>query len=314
VLAVEAIGETLASLFPGTPEPGWKPGAAVAASSMTAAAPAAPPGVTGPEQRELRQLLRQVLDATGIDFSSYKEETLLRRVEKRKATLGVASAEAYQALIRRDPDELRVLQRQFLVYISSFFRDAAAFKALERALAALIAGKLDGEPVRVWVPGCASGEEPYTLAVIASELLGDFRERHPVSIIGTDLSPEALAMAREGVYRQAAFREMDAALRERYFIARGQDFQAGPALQACVRFEQGDVLHGEPPGNLDLVSCRNLLIYLKRDLQDRLMRAFHRALRPQGLLFIGPSESLSFVGDSLFLPFDHYHRVYRRRR
>jgi chemotaxis methyl-accepting protein methylase len=178
----------------------------------------------------------------------------------------------------------------------------------------MVADKADGEPIRVWVPGCASGEEPYTLAILISELLGECRKRHTVQIIGTDLNPEALEMARAGLYRQTAFKEMDESLRDRYFIARGQHFELCQDVRTMVSFEQRDVLTGAPPGEpLDLVSCRNLLIYMKSNLQDQLIKSFHQALRPQGLLFIGQSESLSFMGNSLFTAIDHYHRLFRRR-
>jgi len=320
VLPVAAIGETIAGRYPG---------AVIVAPPkvrFSVASTATVQAVVAPENRELTQLIGLIHHATAIDFSSYKEETLLRRVERRKATLGIATAEQYLALIRRQPEELHTLQHLFLVSVSSFFRDRASFAELERSLAAAIAAKAAGEPLRVWVPGCASGEEPYTLAILLCELLDksagrdglrDQRNRpNPVSIIGTDLNPEALDMARAGVYRQTAFREMDDVLRERYFIAKGQHYEVGPALRELVQFEQRDVLTGTPKSlaaNLDLVSCRNLLIYMKSHLQDQLITSFHRALAPQGLLFIGQSESLGLVGNSLFAPIDHYHRLFRRR-
>ncbi|EME67857.1 methylase of chemotaxis methyl-accepting protein [Paramagnetospirillum caucaseum] len=303
VLPVERIGDFLGLRFPGGVPAAIPPG-------QVPSAPAVPEAA----RRNLEYLIQRVHEATGIDFSSYKEETLLRRLEKRKSVLGVASDEAYQALVRRDPEELRVLQHLFLVSVSSFFRDRESFRVLERVLAGIIAEKPDGEPIRVWVPGCASGEEPYTLAIILSELRGGLGRTHPVRITATDLNPEALAMAREGVYRKTAFKETDETLRDRYFLPRGQHYEILPEIRGCVTFEQRDVLVGTPPGDLDLVSCRNLLIYMKSLLQDSLVKVFHRCLRPQGLLFIGPSESLGFVGNSLFGPVDHYHRLFRRRR
>ncbi len=313
VLPAERIGETLAKRFPGTPAPGWKPGTA----GSTPAAPSPPARVdavvTNPAHRELQQVLRQVFDATGIDFSSYKEDTLLRRLEKRKSVLGIGTAEAYQAMIRRDAGELATLQHLFLVSVSSFFRDRESFTELNRALVEWVSRKPKHEPLRVWVPGCASGEEPYTLAILLLEVLAEKQAQHPVCITATDLNPEALALARTGVYRKTAFKEMSDRLRERYFTARGHGFEVLPALRESVRFEQRDVLTGAPGDNLDLVSCRNLLIYMKSDLQDQLIKAFHGALRPQGLLFIGQAESLSFVGNSLFHPVDHYHRLFRKR-
>jgi chemotaxis methyl-accepting protein methylase len=316
VVPVEMVGERLAARFPGyaAPKVVAAPAVAVTLKSVTAAADSGEAAISAAERRELELLQRQVLEATGIDFSSYKEETLLRRLEKRKETVGVATAEAYQALIRRNPHELHSLQHLFLVSMSSFYRDRDSFLSLERALATRIVDKQEGTPVRVWVPGCASGEEPYTLAVILSELLGSCRELHPIAITASDLNAEALTMARTGIYPRTAFQEMDAALRDRYFIPRGQQFEVTPGLRACVQFEQRDVLCGTPSGELDLISCRNLLIYMKSHLQDRLFKCFHQALLPGGLLFLGQYESLSFLGSSLFTPVDHYHRLFQRRQ
>ena len=311
VLPVEKIGERLAQRFPGVV-------AASPAINGTASTPfpAVPPASTFldvpaalPGQQELRVLITLIHQATGIDFSSYKEDTLLRRLDKRLSTLGFSSTGEYLAHARKHTDELHTLQHLFLVSVSSFFRDAESFEVLRQSLTRLVAGKPAGEPVRVWVPGCASGEEPYTLAILIKELTTS----HPIEIIGTDLNPEALAIATEAVYRQTAFKEMAPGLRERYTVPRGQHAEVVAGVRACVRFENRDVLGGAPDPRLDLVSCRNLLIYMKSDLQDQLITRFHRALQPQGLLFIGQSESLSFVGNSLFVPIDHYHRLFRRR-
>jgi chemotaxis protein methyltransferase CheR/two-component system CheB/CheR fusion protein len=316
VLPVGDIGATLAEKFPGAPASVPMPNIAPKAPATVIAAPIDNSGIAL-ENRELATLLPLVHQATGIDFSSYKEDTLLRRLEKRKSVLGIASSDAYLARVRGESEEAKVLQHLFLVSVSSFYRDRDSFRELERALATAVANKATGEPIGIWVPGCASGEETYTLAIILAEVLGDHRARHPVRIIGTDLNPEALDMARAGVYRQTSFREMDEALRERYFSRKGQHFEVGQILRDMVEFEQRDVLTGAPAvhsGGFDLVSCRNLLIYMKSELQDRLVTSFHRALAPQGLLFIGQSESLGLVGNSLFAPIDHYHRLFCRRR
>ena len=305
ILPVGCIGETLANLFPGQPKP------------REAASPIVPfprQESAEPQYRELAGLLRQVLDGTGIDFSHYKEETLLRRLEKRRSTVGAGSAEEYQALIGRDPGELNVLQRLFLVSVSTLFRDRESFRALERSLSDLVRRKPEGEPIRVWVPGCASGEECYSLAVVLQEILREFPHRHPVCITGSDLNPDALATAANGIYRTAAFQEMEPELRNRYFTEAGPNFSAKPELRDCVVFERRNVLAGAPFAGLDLISCRNLLIYLKSPLQDRLVQIFHEALHTDGLLFLGQSESLSFAGNSLFATVDYRQRVFRSRQ
>ena len=303
-LPVEQIGERLASRYPAL--------TTSAARSLNSAVPPAPtyqPPPATPLASDYEQLLQRVHQVTGIDFSSYKEETLLRRLNKRMETLGLLTLADYLARCRQQPEELKTIQHLFLVSLSSFFRDRESFDVLKSSLAKLLTKKPAGEAVCVWVPGCASGEEALTLAILVRELSG----KHPVEIVGTDLNPEALAIARAGSYRQTAFKEMDDALRDKYFETLGQHYQAKPELLANVRYEQRNVLAGAPMTDLDLISCRNLLIYMKSELQDQLITIFQRALKAQGLLFIGQSETLSFVGNSLFVPIDHYHRLFHRR-
>jgi chemotaxis methyl-accepting protein methylase len=303
VLSVESVGEVLAERFPGIVQvkSSERQGTSDMVSSGSSAPTQTPP--------ELANLLQLVLKETGIDFSSYKADTLIRRLEKRKSTLGLTTENEYAMYIRRHPDEIQILQHLLLVSVSSFFRDKASFDVLNTALSQLIAGKNTSVPVRVWVPGCASGEEPITLAILLKEVVG----ARPIEIIATDLNPEALAISQEGVYRQTAFKEMPLALRSRYFIPKGQHFQVHQDVLDCIQYEQRDVLAGPPGTNLDLVSCRNLLIYMKSELQDKLIKSFHYALQPKGLLFIGQAESLSFVGNALFSTLDPYHRLFRRR-
>lgn len=276
VLPAAEMARALGALFPPRAEP-----------------PAADPG-------ELQRLLPLVLARTGLDFGGYKEETLLRRLEKRKAALGVAD---YAEHVRRHPEELAILQQQFLVSVSSFFRDRESFEALARALDV----RPDLPEVRIWVPGCATGEEAWSLALLLLE-----RKRR-VRVVGTDLNAEALAIARAGVYRPAAFREMDPEWRSRYFTRVDGDYAVGSALREVVEFEQQDAFEGPPGGGFALVSCRNLLIYLKRPLQDRLLATFHEALIPRGLLFLGPAESLGFESTSRFTVLDPAHSLYQKR-
>jgi chemotaxis protein methyltransferase CheR/two-component system CheB/CheR fusion protein len=313
VMPAQQIATKLASLFPGDPLVSRSVPNATAPGLVWPQPPRADVPVQEPEHRELKLLLSQVREATGIDFSSYKEDTLLRRLEKRKALQGTPSAEAYQAYIRRNPSELHTLQHLFLVSVSSFFRDRASFFALRSAVLDGLKHKAAGEPIRVWVPGCASGEEVYTLAILLRELMQSDVPVRDIFITGTDLNPEALQVAQSGVYRATAFKEMDAAVQKRYFMPKGAEFEVSAELRTHVRFEQRDVLTGSPATSLDLVSCRNLLIYMKSPLQDQLIKSFYEALVVNGLLFIGQSESLSFLGNSLFLPIDHYHRLFRRR-
>lgn len=264
------------------------------------------------DEKALQKILPLIKQATGSDFSGYKEETLLRRLGKRREVLGLATLGDYLVHLKQHPNELANLQHAFLVSLSSFFRDRASFQVLEQAWRRLIDRKQAGEPIRVWVAGCATGEEVYTLAIMLFEMLGRDLHGHDVSIVGTDLNPEAIAMARNGSYKPNVFKEMDPALRERYFYPSGECWQVRPELQSICQFECRDLLQHAPLAGMDLVSCRNLLIYLKVSAQDRLLRKFHECLVPNGLLFLGESESGGMYGTTLFTPVDNFYRLFER--
>jgi chemotaxis methyl-accepting protein methylase len=284
------------------------------AQSVTAAAaqPAAS-ATAAPPNPYLTTLLKRVFDVTGVDFTSYKEETLQRRLDRRLSTLKIESVEKYLRYTEQNPRELTTLQRLFLVSLSSFFRDSAAFALVEKYLAELVRQKKPGDAIRIWVPGCASGEECYTFAIMLAEILGENFTNFNITIHGSDLSPEALAFARDGVYPQTAFKETDPKILEDYFEHQGRHYHVSQPIRAVCEFMKQDVASAKAPDNLDAISCRNLLIYMKSNLQDQLFKKFHQALLPQGLLFIGQSENIGLTGNTLFTPIDHYHRLYRRK-
>lgn len=317
ILPVKGMAEALAIRYPSTPT--FAPLVNTANnSSIRTVKPTAPHVLTAPVDpalTELHGLLKQIHTFTGIDFSSYKEDTLLRRLSKRKEQLNMAGMAAYQAHIQREPTELRVLQRMFLVSVSSFFRDAESFAVLRQALTKHLASKPKGEMFRAWVPGCASGEEAYTLAIMLRELLAG-QTGMPLHITGTDLNPEAVEAAQQGLFRRTAFSEMAPSLLQRYFTQHGDQWKTSKDLRSDIAFECRDVQSRPPDVNaepFDLVSCRNLLIYMKTDLQDRLINRFHQVLKANGLLFIGQSESLSVVGNCLFAPLNPQHRLFIKR-
>lgn len=250
------------------------------------------------EEPALEGLVRQLKDRTGLDFSRYKPETLTRRLGKRVADLGLPSADAYLRYLGERPDEWNALAQLFLVSLSSFFRDPEAFAALP---AALPPGKLS-----IWVPGCATGEECYSLAI----LLGD-RVRQ---VLGTDLSEQALQVAQAGLWPESALAELAPSQRERGFVPVAAGWQIRPHWRALCRFERRDVVLGPVPAEVDLISCRNLFIYLNSDLQAELLTRFYAALRPGGILFLGPSEGLGPTGGALFRPVEAEHKIFRTRK
>jgi chemotaxis methyl-accepting protein methylase len=281
-------------------------------SRNSLAGSAALPREKTPAGTAFQKILQLVTRATGTDFSGYKAETLQRRLEKRQTALNIASMESYLEHVQKHPGELANLEHAFLVTLSSFFRDQAAFRALQQALGRLAARKKPGEGMRVWVPGCGSGEEVYTVAIILCELMGKRIDDVSITIIGSDLNPQAIAYAVEGIYEQGVFKEMDPKLFERYFSSEDGRWKVAAHLQSMCQFECTDVLRRGALPNLDLISCRNLLIYLNLDTQKKMFQKFHECLVPHGLLFLGQSESVGVFGEVLFVPIDSYYRIFER--
>lgn len=263
--------------------------------------------------QQLDQLLGLILQATHIDFSGYKVETLFRRLQRRMANIVLEDIADYLGYINQHPDELLLIQQLFLVSVSAFFRDHEAFDVLKEVMRSKLQANPQRKIINIWVPGCASGEEVYTLAIMLAEILGKSLAEYEISILGTDLNTEVLNLARAGVYRNAAFKEMDKKLLKSYFEQEGQDFKVCTTIRALCHFEKQDIIKGPSVSELDMVSCRNLLIYLKTPLQEHLFNDFYRCLAPQGIFFMGPSESLSPKSMALFATIDHQYKIFQRR-
>ena len=275
-----------------------------------------PPRVTSHlnDTEIFKHLLHEVLAATKIDFSNYKEETLLRRLNRRMATLKIESMLDYQLYTQKHPDELNKLQHQFLISLSSFFRDGESFNVLKHYVSELVKDKSPGDSIRIWVPACASGEECYSWTILLAETLGNRFADYPISVIGSDLNEHAIAIANQGRYSKSAMSSLDPGILARYFDANGQYLNVKPFVRQACHFHLEDVVSSEFPEKIDAISCRNLLIYMKSELQDTLIKRFHDFLIPEGLLFLGQSETIGLIGNTLFLPLDNFHRVYRRKK
>jgi two-component system CheB/CheR fusion protein len=192
-------------------------------------------------------------------------------------------------------------------------RDRAAFIALQQTvLPQILAGKASHEQVRLWVPGCASGEEVYTLAILIKELTDRQQTPPKVQIFGTDIDEAGIAIARAGCYRGPALAGLTLEQRDRWFVADGDAYRAVPAIREMCVFSLHSVIKDPPFSKLDMISCRNLLIYLGSELQTRVISSFHYALNPDGWLFLGPSESVARGGE-LFAQIDKRHRIFQRQ-
>jgi two-component system CheB/CheR fusion protein len=251
---------------------------------------------------------------TGKEFGAFKRTTVQRRVQRRLNALGMSSLTDYRARLEIDGAEASQLASDLMIGVTRFFRDPTAFEALAEAAVPGLFEHAGDQPVRVWVPGCASGEEAYSLAI---QLLQHARRtRGPgglprVQVFATDINEVALATARQGRYPAAAMEEVPPELLERHFHREDGVYVVTKEVRDCCIFSLHDVLRDPPFSRVDLISCRNLLIYFDADVQARLLPVFHYALRPSGFLFLGSSET---VGDlsHLFEVVDKKHRVFRR--
>ncbi len=252
---------------------------------------------------------------TRHDFSLYKPSTLNRRIERRMAIHGLATLAQYVRFLRKNPQEIDLLFKELLIGVTSFFRDPAVWQyMLDTALPALLARRGSETKIRAWVAGCSTGEEAYTLAIVFTEALQRLPEHRDCSlqIFASDLSPDAIATARAGSYPATIGANMQAEYVARYFTHQGSTLVVGKPIRDMVLFAQHDVVLDPPFTRLDILSCRNLLIYFDATLQRRLMPLFHYSLRPGGLLLLGSSETVGSFSN-LFGPVDSKLRLYLRK-
>ncbi|HMD68420.1 MAG TPA: chemotaxis protein CheB [Chitinivibrionales bacterium] len=264
-------------------------------------------------ERPLQKIFVLLRSRLGHDFSSYKLSTLRRRIERRMNVHQISRPELYVRFLQENPLEINVLFKELLISVTSFFRDPEAFAALASSvLPELIGSRPDDYPIRAWVPGCSTGEEAYSIAIVMRECLEKLNKHHGVQIFATDLDAEAIEAARLGRYPAGIVGDVSPRRLERFFVKEGPVYRIRKEIREMVVFAPQNVIKDPPFTKLDMLSCRNLLIYLNADLQKRLLPIFHYALRPHGILLLGPSET---VGDSsaLFETVDKKWKIYRRR-
>lgn len=264
-------------------------------------------------EQALVEILALLAARSGHDFSHYKRATMLRRMERRLQVRMLKDLPAYRDYLRDHPDETAALLADMLISVTNFFRDRDAFEALEReGIAPLFADRAEGEPVRAWVPGCATGEEAYSLAMLLGDESVAAGNAPAFQVFATDIDEAAIAVARRGSYPVAIVTDVPPGRLRQYFTREQNTYRLKRALRERVLFAAHNALRDPPFSRLDLISCRNLLIYLNRNIQERLLEMFHFALRPGGLLFLGSSESVDAAAD-LFDVVDKKARIYRAR-
>lgn len=267
-----------------------------------------------PSTADIEPVLHYLRACGHPDFRAYKPSTLRRRIERRAGLHGLGGPQPYLELLRGSPQEVALLARELLIGVTAFFRDAPVWEALaSRVLPAWLAGRPGGEPLRAWVAGCSTGEEAYTLAMVLQEGMERLapERRVPVQIFATDLNAEAIAVARRAVYPAGIAEELGPVRLQRHFVAAGSRWRVAQPLREQVIFACHDLLTAPPFLRLDLLSCRNVLIYLGAPVQRELFARFRYALRPGGLLLLGQGES-ALDTESGFEALDARWRMFRR--
>ncbi len=256
-----------------------------------AAAPATPPG----SAEGLAAVLAALRHATGQDFSHYKSGTITRRIARRMALLGITAGDmpAYAERLRGAPAECALLASELLINVTSFFRDPKVFETLETMILPELLGRMvAGQALRIWVAGCSTGEEAYSVAMVCQDALAKARQGVKLQIFASDLDPDAIATAREGLYPHDSAAAIPPERLARYFTEEESGYRVLPALRGHVVFSVQDVLTDPPFSRLDLISCRNLLIYLDSAAQARVIALFHFALREAGVMLLGTTETI----------------------
>jgi two-component system CheB/CheR fusion protein len=272
------------------------------------------PAQLSPQQQDtLQRILTQLNTRTGHDFRAYKQTTVLRRIQRRMQLSGHETLEGYLQNIRQFPDEAKALLDDLLIGVTNFFRDEESWRRLaDDVVPRLFAEPARNDVVRAWSIGCSTGEEGYSLAILLLEYAATLDNPPTIQVFATDLDEGSLARAREGYYPDTIAADVSAERLARFFTHEGSYYRVRPEVRDVVLFANHSVLRDPPFSRLDLLACRNLLIYLQRPLQDNLFELFYYALKPGGYLFLGNSETADSAAD-LFQTLDKKHRIYQAR-
>lgn len=266
--------------------------------------------IEAPGNFDLARILRLVRTATGVDFTHYKHGTLARRIKRRMALRGFETLEDYGRDLEQNREEAAALCDNCFITVTAFFREPGVFEELKKTVfPALVEKRAPGDPIRIWVPGCASGEEAYSIAICLKEFQDDTGASFPVEIFATDISQPAIEKARAGIYAGGALAHVSAQRLARFFTQSERGYQVAPMIRDVCVFARHNVAQDTPFSKLDLVSCCNLLIYLDDALQRKVWSILHYSLKPSGFLILGPSESIGPLSVS-FRQVDKNQKIY----
>jgi two-component system CheB/CheR fusion protein len=272
-----------------------------------------PAPAPGDGEEVVDQIIALMRSRTDVDFTHYKRSTIRRRIGRRMALRGLESLGEYQKVLREDPVEVRNLHQDFLIRVTQFFRDPEAFETLkDKVFPALVGDRAPGTPIRIWVTGCSTGEEVYSLAIALLEFLGTLPDSFPIKILATDLNESALDRARAGIYVDNIEVDVSPERLRRFFARVDGHYHISKSIRELCVFSRHNLATDPPFSRLDLVSCRNVLIYMDTALQRRVLPVLHYALGPGGFLFLGASESIGPFQD-LFTVVDSRHRIFGKK-
>ena len=259
-------------------------------------------------------MIAALRNSSGVDFSQYRDTTIKRRTARRMLLRGFTSAREYATFLERDRGEAEALYRDVLINVTSFFRDPEMFEDLKRQVfPAIVNGKPEGPAIRVWVPGCSTGQEAYSIAMALLEFLDTAKTRRSIQIFATDLGdPALLDKARAGIYPESIEAEVSPERLRRFFIKEDRHYRIQKHVRDLCVFARQNLTVDPPFSRVDLVTCRNVLIYMSTRLQDRLLPVFHFALNPGGFLVLGAAESVGAFGDMFELT-NRVHKIYRKK-
>lgn len=265
------------------------------------------------ESDDIEKILILLRSQTGHDFSYYKPTTIVRRIKRRMAVNQLERMDDYLRFVREKPREADTLFRELLIGVTNFFRDPDAFAALaEQAIRPIVNAKSRSTPIRVWVPGCSTGEEAYSIAILFKEYLEDTQQDRKIQIFATDIDANSIESSRPGIYPESIAADVPPNILRRFFRRHGISYEVDRAIRDMLVFAVQSVIKDPPFSKIDLISCRNLLIYMKSDLQKQVLPLFHYALSEGGYLFLGSSES---IGDhtELFEEVDRKWKLFKRK-
>jgi chemotaxis protein methyltransferase CheR len=262
------------------------------------------------EESAFNKIKRMITESAGLNTSGYRDEYLKRRFEIRLRATGTNTYARYIIYLKKHPEEYANLLNDLTVNYTTFFRDGDVYEHIEKKLLPKLL--FSKNPVKIWSAGCASGEEPYSISILVHKVFGPALSRNPVTIFASDIDKDALTKAQNGVYTKRQLITMDQRTTDKYFTKEGENYQAKDFLKRIINFEQFDLMKTPLHTNLDLILCRNVMIYFSKEGQQHIHMNFYRALRDGGFFITGKSEILSGEPAQVFTALDYTTRVYQK--